>query len=227
MNERPSNEDRETLLSESQDRPLEPSEAEELAFLADLLADDATWQEPNADLEDAVLRAVAGAPATATAPAPAPAATTATSTTRARAPRRRWIARTVLAAAALAVALGLVAVLRSSSGPDYKSNLAATNLAPGAHGSADIVRNNSGFRITLHATGLVPLGAGQYYQAWLKNATGTLVPVGTFSSSAGKVTLWSGVSPDTFRTITVTIESADNDQTSSGRRVLVGDVRPG
>ena len=56
----------------------------------------------------------------------------------------------------------------------------------------------------------------------MKNETGTLVPIGSFSSSDGHVTLWSGVSPDDFRTLTVTIESADNDQASSGRRVLLG-----
>jgi hypothetical protein len=58
----------------------------------------------------------------------------------------------------------------------------------------------------------------------LRNATGTLVPVGSFSSSDGRATLWSGVSPKDFPTITVTIEAPDNDQSSSGRRVLVGEV---
>ena len=79
----------------------------------------------------------------------------------------------------------------------------------------------------LDAAGLPKLPAGEYYQAWLKNAAGTLVPIGTFSSSDGKVTLWSGVSPKEFSTISVTIEAADGDQGSSGRRVLTGDVRTG
>jgi hypothetical protein len=51
------------------------------------------------------------------------------------------------------------------------------------------------------------------------------VPIGTFSSSDGRVTLWSGLSPKDFPTLTVTIEATDNDQTSSGRQVLVGEVR--
>jgi hypothetical protein len=50
------------------------------------------------------------------------------------------------------------------------------------------------------------------------------VPIGTFSSSDGLVTLWSSVSPEQFPTITVTIEATDNQQGSSGRRVLIGDV---
>jgi hypothetical protein len=111
--------------------------------------------------------------------------------------------------------------------PQYKAQLEATGLAPGARGSAEITRNDAGFRIALDARGLPRLRVGEYYQAWLKNEAGTLVPIGTFSSSDGRITLWSGVSPDKFSTFTVTIERADNDQQSSGRRVLVGAVRSG
>jgi anti-sigma-K factor RskA len=88
------------------------------------------------------------------------------------------------------------------------------------------VKEDAGYRITLDASGLPGLPAGSFYQAWLKDERGTLVPIGTFSSSNGKVTLWSGVSPDRFTTFTVTVERSDNDQTSSGRRVLAGPVRP-
>jgi hypothetical protein len=58
----------------------------------------------------------------------------------------------------------------------------------------------------------------------LKDASGTLVPIGTFSSSDDRVTLWSGVSPAKFPTLTITIEPVDNNQASSGQRVLMGDV---
>jgi hypothetical protein len=50
-----------------------------------------------------------------------------------------------------------------------------------------------------------------------------LVPIGTFNEGED-VTLWAGVSPEEFSTITVTRERADNDQESSGERVLVGTV---
>ena len=36
--------------------------------------------------------------------------------------------------------------------------------------------------------------------------------------------LWAGVSPVLFPTLTITRESADNDQESSGDRVLVGTI---
>ena len=130
----------------------------------------------------------------------------------------------VAAAAAIAIAFGTVVVARRSTSADFDARLQATALAPGAHASAGITRNGAGFRIVLDARGLPALPAGQYYQAWLKNPAGTLVPIGTFSSSDGRVTLWSGVSPKEFPAMSVTIESTDNDQTSSGRRVLAGEV---
>jgi hypothetical protein len=49
------------------------------------------------------------------------------------------------------------------------------------------------------------------------------VPVGTFNEGTN-VTLWAGVSPKLFKTLTVTRERADGDQTSSGEKVLVGTV---
>ena len=57
-------------------------------------------------------------------------------------------------------------------------------------------------------------------------ADGLLVPVGTFND-AREVTLWAGVSPKDFTTLTVTRERADGDQASSGEKVLVGQVRAG
>ena len=80
-----------------------------------------------------------------------------------------------------------------------------------------------GFRIVLEARGLPPLPPGEYYQAWLKNARGTLVPIGTFNTGRD-VTLWAGVSPKEFPTLTVTRERADGIQASSGEKVLVGTV---
>ena len=67
------------------------------------------------------------------------------------------------------------------------------------------------------------LDDGRFYEAWLKNAGGVLVPIGTFNEGR-KVTLWAGVSPQQFTTLTVTRERADGDQTSSGEKVLVGTV---
>ena len=80
--------------------------------------------------------------------------------------------------------------------------LAGTALAPGVHGTATLTKTRSGWRIELSARGLPHLAHGRYYPAWLKNAGGTLVPVGTFND-ADRVTLWSGVPVTEFRTLTV------------------------
>jgi hypothetical protein len=210
------------MIAGDRDGELEPDEVAELALLADLLADPSTWSEPSPGLEDAIVHAVAEAE---------PAAPTSTTGIITGAPGRRahrrqrvLVSAIGAAAAAAAIIVGVVLVTHANTGPEYQAQLSATGLAPGAHASADITNNNAGFRITLKARGLPPLTGGEYYQAWLKNAAGSLVPVGTFSSSDGTVTLWSGVSPKAFPTITVTIEAPDNDQTSSGRRVLVGRI---
>ena len=52
------------------------------------------------------------------------------------------------------------------------------------------------------------------------------MPIGTFNEP-GKVTLWAGVSPKDFPTLTVTREQADDVQASSGEKVLVGTANAG
>ena len=99
-----------------------------------------------------------------------------------------------------------------------------TPLAPYAHGSATATKTTSGWEIQLSATGLPHLANGRYYQAWVKDAAGILVPVGTFNDAL-HVTLWAGVPVTRFRTLTVTEQQANGNPASSGRRVLVGTIR--
>jgi hypothetical protein len=137
---------------------------------------------------------------------------------------RRPVLIGAAATAVLAVAVG-VAVFRSApSGQRFHAALAATDLAPGATGAATLSKTSSGWRIELNATGLPRLAGRRFYEAWLRNSAGVLVPIGTFNEGR-KVTLWAGVSPKSFTTLTITREQADGDQTSSGEKVLVGTVR--
>jgi anti-sigma-K factor RskA len=224
MNDRLSKQEREALLAGDRADALEAEDAAGLSLVADVLADGSTWAEPGAGLEDAVVAAV-----TAAEQPPETRPTPIESATRRRGPthwRRRTLAG-LAAAAAIAIVVGVVASNRGGSSPDYRAQLGATRLAPDAHASADITHTNAGFRVSLDAHGLPALPAGGYYQGWLKDAAGTLVPLGTFSSSDGRVTLWSGVSPKQFPTFTVTIEAPDGAQSSSGRVVLKGTVRAG
>jgi len=142
--------------------------------------------------------------------------------------RRREVPRRLLlvgaaAAAVLVVAVGL-SVLTSDTSPErFRAALAATTLLPEATGEATLTKTSSGWRIELDATGLPRLEDGRFYQAWLRDSAGVAVPVGTFNEGRD-VTLWAGVSPRDFTTLTVTREQADGDQASSGEKVLVGTV---
>ena len=113
--------------------------------------------------------------------------------------------------------------MRSTAGERFHAALAPTELVPGASGEATLTKTSSGWRIELDATGLPRLEGGRFYEAWLRNPAGVLVPIGTFNESQD-VTLWAGVSPKDFPTLTVTRERADGDQASSGEKVLVGTV---
>jgi hypothetical protein len=144
---------------------------------------------------------------------------------RVRAPRRLVLIGAA-ATAVVALVLGLAVFGSDSSGERFQAALAPTDLVPGAAGSATLTKTTSGWRIELDATGLPRLEGGRFYQAWLRNAAGVLVPIGTFNEGRD-VTLWAGVSPRDFATLTVTREQADGDQASSGERVLVGTVDTG
>jgi anti-sigma-K factor RskA len=147
-------------------------------------------------------------------------------TRRSRVPSRPFALGTA-AAAALAVAAVAVLVIGSgTSQQQFHAALAGTDLAPAATGAATLTKTTSGWRIDFDATGLPRLDQGRFYEAWLRNAAGVLVPVGTFNEGR-KVTLWAGVSPKDFPTLTVTRERADGDQSSSGEKVLVGTVDTG
>ena len=140
-------------------------------------------------------------------------------------PRRLALAG-VVAAATVAAVVGVAVLSSGSSSQTFHAALASTGLAPGAAGNATLTKTSSGWRIELDATGLPRLDNGRFYEAWLKNSDGVLVPIGSFNEGQN-VTLWAGVSPVDFTTLTVTRERADGDQSSSGEKVLVGTVDTG
>ncbi len=141
----------------------------------------------------------------------------------ARRPRRVLVAGLAAAAVAGAVAIGLI--VSRSSAEQFQAALGATPSLPGASGQATLTKTSSGWRIELDTSGLPRLDRGRFYEAWLRNGAGVLIPIGTFNEGKN-VTLWAGVSPKSFRTLTVTRELANGDQASSGEKVLVGTARP-
>jgi hypothetical protein len=192
------------------------------------LGTSAMWEEPPAGLEDQVVMAVTRVAGAWRAPESGPAEP---GRSRRRSRWRLAVRRPALAfslslpVVAAAVAIVLVTSSgQSAPGLQFAMVVQGTALAPGAHGNATLTKTTSGWRIQLSASGLPRREGQDFYQAWLKNAAGVLVPVGTFND-ARKVTLWSGVPVTKFRTLTVTQQVANGDPKSSGRRVLTGTIR--
>ena len=186
------------------DDDLTPAERAEIERVHGVLADQAVWAEPPLDLQERVVAAI---------------------TEEAGAGRRvRRIRYSLMAAAAaVVVAVGLTVGLQATRDEpvQFAASLTGTRLAPDATAHVTLTKSNSGWKIELHATGLPRRANGEFYEAWLKSDAGLLVPIGTFNEGTD-VTLWSGVRPSTFPTLTVTKEVADGDQASSGRVVLTG-----
>jgi hypothetical protein len=199
---------------------LTAQERAELDELRELLSAPATWEQPDPGLEDRVVAAIADEAQPRSASAPA----------RRSASRRRLVLRrpafTLAGVVAAAVAAIVIAVsVNSPPAPQrFAMVVSGTALTPGAHGSATLTKTRSGWRIELSATGLPRLANGRFYEAWLKNAASVLVPVGTFND-ARQVTLWAGVPPTEFPSLTVTRQQTNGNPASSGERVLTGALR--
>jgi Anti-sigma-K factor rskA len=193
-----------------------------------------TWEEPPADLEDRVVAAVAqqagethpGTHQSRSRPSPAraPVRHRLRSAGGGLSARRRALALSVLSAAAIAGVFAVTGLSDNAPEQQFAMVVLGTSLAPRAHGAATLTKTTSGWRIQLSATGLPHRQGATFYEAWLKNAAGTLVPVGTFND-ARQVTLWSGVPVTKFRNLTVTLQPANGNPVSSGRRVMIGTIR--
>jgi Anti-sigma-K factor rskA len=215
-----SDDDRIAYLAGEPVESLSAQERAELGQLRELLQARATWVEPDSTLEDRVVATIGEEVDSRPARAPA------------RRPAfwpRRVLRRPAFAIAGAVAALAavvLVDVAISSNAPapqQFALVVSGTALAPGAHGSATLTKTSSGWRIQLSASGLQHVAGDRYYQAWVKNAAGILVPVGTFND-ARQVTLWSGVPITQYRTLTVTEQLANGNPASSGERVLTGTI---
>jgi Anti-sigma-K factor rskA len=229
-----SDNDRITYLSGEAVHSITPQERAELDELRTLLGTRATWAEPDPALEDRIVSAITDEARRERGAQIAPTAPDAAKPKTRRVLGISWPLRRPalafggLATAAAAIVVAIVLAVGSGGSPaplQFAMVVSGTPLAPGAHGSATLTKMPSGWEIKLSATGLPHLSGGRYYQAWLKNAAGILVPVGTFND-ADNVTLWSGAPVTQFRSFSVTEQLANGNPMSSGRRVLVGVAHP-
>src|SRR5215468_6546130 len=220
-----SEDDRIAYLAGIADPRLSSEDTAEAQRLQRILSEKALWAEPDAGLEQRVVDLIGDA----AGESPPDSGTASVSRITASRPRRRrytflGIAAAVVLAVGLAVGIS-VAVSNSSSGATtFAATLSGTRLAPGASGKATLTQTTSGWRIHLDATGLPRLDNGRFYQAWLKNAAGTAIPIGTFNEGRN-VMLWAGVPPSDYSTMTVTRQTAQGGPASSGQVVLVGPTR--
>ena len=145
---------------------------------------------------------------------------------RRRRGHRAGLTLALLGTAAAAVLAFMLVVAPNRDSQSVEFGLNGTGLVAGAQGTAEVTREESGLRIELNATGLPRRDNGLFYQAWLRNNAGQLIPIGTFHDG-NNVVLWAGVSLDDYPTLTITEEEANNDHASSGQRVLVGTAPSG
>ena len=175
--------------------------------------------EPRAEPRAAKISPPAGIPAASGArPSPALGARS-----RRFRPGLVYTAFAAAAAIVVVVAVGMNLQATGNSPTQFTAALAPTDLAPGASGNATLIKTTAGWRIELKVTGLPRRDHGRYYEAWLQNAAGTLVSIGTFNEGP-RVTLWAGVPPTNFPTLTVTEQQVGRNQASPGKWVLSGSV---
>jgi hypothetical protein len=189
------------------DDDLTLTERAEIERVQRVLADPAVWAAPSPDLQERVVAAVAKEVGTGR-----------------RLRRIRYSVVAVAAAGVLAVSVAVGLQVTRDEPVQFAASLTGTRLAPDATANVTLTKTDSGWKIELHATGLPRRTDGEFYQGWLKGDAGLLVPIGTFNEGTD-VTLWSGVGPSTFPTLTITEEVADGNQASSGQVVLTGQAK--
>lgn len=200
--------------------------------LAGLLGDPELWGATDQATEDAIVAAIAAEKSsmpvdrsTSDESVRQPGATPAPVVPLSSA--RRLLAP-VLAGVAAALVLLAGFALFGSGGDDLDGldvALAPTDIAPEAEAVATVAETPLGTRIVLDVSGLPPAAPGTYYEAWMRIDADAGVSAGTFHlrGGDGEIELWSGVSPEDYPLLTVTVQD-EGEAASSGVVVLRGRI---
>ncbi len=216
---------------------------EELEQLSALLSNDAVWAEASPEVEDNILAAIqaeAGSATAATIPPERPQhrsvsnqpeqrVDNVTSIVDAPSRRSRPFGAAVMGAVAASILLiGGFFATQTLTQPSFEVvAMAGTPDAADASGVAKLDRTDDGLRILLDVTNLPPAPEGSYYQAWLvRPSPKSRISAGTFHLRGGgdtQIELWSGVSPSTYPTLSVTLQE-ESDPLAPGTVVLLGEI---
>jgi anti-sigma-K factor RskA len=144
-------------------------------------------------------------------------------------PGVRWKVWVPAAAALLLAAILGVGLLRATIGDSSPGvPLDATALAPGASGELRGEKVGENIQFELDVRGLPELRKDEYYEMWYARENGERISCGTFRAQpAGKTTvnLTAPVNAASYPIIEVTREPDNGDPGTSGKEILVGDLR--
>jgi hypothetical protein len=218
------------MTSDHDPTPATGSTAPIPAPVAALLADPQLWTVPSPGVEAELLATIAaGSPSSAAGrpdPDPAP---TAGAARAARPARRRRVGPLRVAATLLVAAAGGYGALRSvGPAPAAELELAGTGGHSAAGGQATIEELSNGVRIVLETRDLAPAPDGTFYAVWLvRDDPPARVSAGSFHNrgAAEPIELWSGVAPDRYPKLTVTLQQ-EADPDGLGPVVLEGRLGP-
>lgn len=141
-----------------------------------------------------------------------------------------------LAAALLAVGIGIGALVDTESGGPTRTTVVNTDppLAlrpigdtPGAQGRALVARGGQP-HVTLRVAGLSPSRPGQFYEVWLMNADGKLLALGSFSVTRERpltLALPLPVDPTEYQYFDISVQPDNGSAAHSGDSVLRGPTR--
>jgi hypothetical protein len=196
-------EDRAQYLASASGPP--PPDSGRLDEIRAVLGDEATWSEPPPEVLERVLADIEG------------------EVDQQGPDGRRWGWIAAAAAIILIVAAATMTGVLSPAAEEQVA-MAGTELQPAASGVASVREADAGWWIRLELADLPAASEGTYYEGWVWNDAGEGVSIGTFHLRGGEpsIELWSGVDPDDYPAIWVTLEDEDGDPSASDRVVMWG-----